>query len=95
MNMPLQIAVLAAGKGKRMHFRAAQGPASARREALARAPACDRRAMNPRAICVVEGAADAVRKRFPDPDLIWARQDPPRGTGDALRCALAALRPTA
>ena len=51
--------------------------------------------MNPRAICVVEGAADAVRKRFPDPDLIWARQDPPRGTGDALRCALAALRPTA
>ena len=51
------------------------------------------RAMKPRAICVVEGAADAVRKRFPDPDLIWARQDPPRGTGDALRCALAALPP--
>jgi bifunctional UDP-N-acetylglucosamine pyrophosphorylase/glucosamine-1-phosphate N-acetyltransferase len=47
--------------------------------------------MKPRAICVVEGAGDDVRRRFPDPDLAWVRQDPPRGTGDALRCALATL----
>jgi bifunctional UDP-N-acetylglucosamine pyrophosphorylase/glucosamine-1-phosphate N-acetyltransferase len=49
------------------------------------------RAMKPRAICVVEGAADDVRRRFPDSDLLWVRQDPPRGTGDALRCALSRL----
>ncbi len=36
-------------------------------------------------------AAVSVRERFPDADLVWARQDPPRGTGDALRCALAEL----
>jgi len=34
-----------------------------------------------------------VRQRFPEPDLLWARQDPPRGTGDALRCALSLLPP--
>ena len=51
------------------------------------------RAMSPRAICVVEGTGDAVRQRFPEPDLLWARQDPPRGTGDALRCALSVLPP--
>src|SRR5439155_20901714 len=51
------------------------------------------RAMSPRAICVVEGTGDAVRQRFPEPDLLCARQDPPRGTGDALRCALSVLPP--
>ena len=47
--------------------------------------------LSPRAICIVEGAGEAVRARFADADVVWARQDPPRGTGDALRCALAAL----
>jgi bifunctional UDP-N-acetylglucosamine pyrophosphorylase/glucosamine-1-phosphate N-acetyltransferase len=46
--------------------------------------------LEPRTICVVD-AGDDVRARFPDTDLVWARQEPPRGTGDALRCALTAL----
>ena len=48
------------------------------------------RKLEPRAICVVD-AEDEVRRHFPDADLGWARQDPARGTGDALRCALTAL----
>ena len=88
---PLQIAILAAGKGKRMHsalpkvlHRLAGRPLLSHVLATARA-------MQPRAICVVEGASDDVRRRFADPDLLWVRQDPPRGTGDALRRALAVL----
>ncbi len=88
---PLQIAILAAGKGKRMHSGMPKvlhllGGKPLLAHVLAAA-----RAVKPRAICVVEGAGDEVRLRFPDPDLTWARQDPPRGTGDALRCALSAL----
>ena len=49
------------------------------------------RALSPRAICVVDGPGDGLRARFADAELLWAQQDPPRGTGDALRCALAAL----
>jgi bifunctional UDP-N-acetylglucosamine pyrophosphorylase / glucosamine-1-phosphate N-acetyltransferase len=93
MKMPLQIAILAAGKGKRMHSALPKVLHPLGGKPLLAHLLATARAMTPRAICVVDGAGDAVRKRFPDPDLIWARQDPPRGTGDALRCALAALPP--
>ena len=88
---PLQIAILAAGKGKRMHSALPKvlHPLGGR-PLLAHVLAAAR-AMKPRAICVVEGASEEVRRRFADEDLLWVRQDPPRGTGDALRCALAAL----
>lgn len=91
LMQPLQVAILAAGKGKRMHsalpkvlHRLAGKPLLAHVLATARE-------LNPRAICVVEGAGDPLRTRFADNDVVWARQDPPRGTGDALRCALTAL----
>jgi bifunctional UDP-N-acetylglucosamine pyrophosphorylase/glucosamine-1-phosphate N-acetyltransferase len=90
---PLQIAILAAGKGKRMHSALPKVLHPLAGKPLLAHVLATARAMSPRAICVVEGAGDAVRKRFADADLIWARQDPPRGTGDALRCALAALPP--
>ncbi|TMH02992.1 MAG: bifunctional N-acetylglucosamine-1-phosphate uridyltransferase/glucosamine-1-phosphate acetyltransferase [Betaproteobacteria bacterium] len=48
------------------------------------------RTLEPRSICVVY-ADDAVRKSFPDPDLKWALQNPPNGTGDALAQALRVL----
>src|SRR5258708_27875049 len=90
---PLQIAILAAGKGKRMHSALPKvlhtlAGKPVRGHVLATA-----RSISPRGICVVEGAGDAVRRHFPDADLVWARQAPPRGTGDALRCALAVLPP--
>jgi bifunctional UDP-N-acetylglucosamine pyrophosphorylase / glucosamine-1-phosphate N-acetyltransferase len=86
--MPLQIAILAAGKGKRMHSAKPKVLHALAGKPLLAHVLLTARAMNPRAICVVEGAGDEVRQSFPDHDLVWARQDPPRGTGDALRCAL-------
>ena len=88
---PLQIAILAAGKGKRMHSVLPKVLHPLGGKPLLAHVLETARAMSPRAICVVDGAGDAVRERFPDADLVWARQDPPRGTGDALRCALSAL----
>ena len=88
---PLQIAILAAGKGKRMHSAMPKVLHTLAGRPLLAHVLATARAMKPRAICVVEGASDELRHRFPDPDLIWARQDPPRGTGDALRCALSRL----
>lgn len=90
----LNIAVLAAGEGKRMRssvpkvLRLLAGrPLLAHILETARELAPDR-------ICVVYGhGGDAVRARFPDPDLRWALQDPPQGTGDALAQALPQLSP--
>ena len=90
---PLQIAILAAGKGKRMHSALPKVLHTLAGKPLLAHVLATARAMSPRAICVVEGTGDAVRQRFPEPDLLWARQDPPRGTGDALRCALSVLPP--
>ena len=46
----------------------------------------------PRALVVVVGqGGDAVRAALAAPDLAFVTQDPPRGTGDAVRIALAAL----
>ena len=90
---PLQIAILAAGKGKRMHSALPKVLHTLAGKPLLAHVLATARAMSPRAICVVEGTGDAVRRRFPEPDLLWARQDPPRGTGDALRCALSVLPP--
>jgi bifunctional UDP-N-acetylglucosamine pyrophosphorylase/glucosamine-1-phosphate N-acetyltransferase len=89
--MPLQIAILAAGKGKRMHSAKPKVLHLLAGKPLLAHVLATARAMNARAICVVEGAGDDVRQAFPDPEIVWARQDPPRGTGDALRCALACL----
>ena len=92
MEMPLQIAILAAGEGKRM------------RSALPKVlhllggrPLLDHvlgtsRSLGPKAICVVHSNdGGALRRRFPENDLAWALQDPPAGTGDALKRALTVL----
>jgi bifunctional UDP-N-acetylglucosamine pyrophosphorylase/glucosamine-1-phosphate N-acetyltransferase len=43
----------------------------------------------PARVTVVHGhGAEQVRDAFPAPDLHWVLQDPPRGTGDAVRLAL-------
>ena len=88
----LNIAILAAGEGKRMRSGVPKvlhplggRPLLAHVVATARKLAADR-------ICIVYGhGGDAVRQRFPDPDLQWALQDPPRGTGHALAQALPQL----
>jgi bifunctional UDP-N-acetylglucosamine pyrophosphorylase/glucosamine-1-phosphate N-acetyltransferase len=51
------------------------------------------RVLAPRAICLVYGhGGEPVRDALAAPDLVFALQDPPRGTGDAVRCALPLLK---
>ena len=50
------------------------------------------RAMRPRSIAFVYGhGGERVREALAAPDLAFVLQDPPRGTGDAVRLALRAL----
>jgi bifunctional UDP-N-acetylglucosamine pyrophosphorylase/glucosamine-1-phosphate N-acetyltransferase len=85
----LNVAILAAGEGKRMRSGLPKvlhplggRPLLAHVIATARKLHADR-------ICVVYGhGGEAVRERFPDPDLRWALQNPPQGTGHALAQAL-------
>ncbi len=90
MQSALQVAVLAAGEGKRMRSPLPKvlHPLGGR-PLLAHVLATVRR-LEPRSICIVH-AGDTVRKGFPDADLTWALQDPPLGTGDALARALTEL----
>ena len=62
--------------------------------AVRSSPTCSTRCarFRPRALVVVVGhGGDAVRAALAAPDLAFVTQDPPRGTGDAVRIALAAL----
>src|SRR6188474_1370276 len=88
----LNIAVLAAGMGKRMRSGMPKvlHPLGGR-PLLAHVLETARK-LSPERICVVYGhGGDAVRQRFPDADLKWALQDPPLGTGHALAQALPQL----
>jgi len=90
MRAFIQVAILAAGVGKRMRSALPKVlHALGGRPLLAHVLATVR-TLEPRSICVVY-ADDAVRKSFPDPDLKWALQNPPNGTGDALAQALRVL----
>jgi bifunctional UDP-N-acetylglucosamine pyrophosphorylase/glucosamine-1-phosphate N-acetyltransferase len=91
-TLPLQIVVMAAGQGKRMY--------SARPKVLhplAGRPLVSHvldaaRSLAPSALVLVVGhGGDAVREALAAPDLGFVTQDPPRGTGDAVRIALGAL----
>ena len=90
----LNIAILAAGEGKRMRSSLPKvlhplggRPLLAHVLDTARRLAADR-------ICVVYGhGGEAVRSGFPEHDLAWALQDPPQGTGHALAQALPQLAP--
>jgi bifunctional UDP-N-acetylglucosamine pyrophosphorylase / glucosamine-1-phosphate N-acetyltransferase len=90
MKTSLQVAILAAGEGKRMHSALPKVLHTLAGRPLLAHVLDTARQLKPRATCVVYGN-DVVRKGFPDGNLLWARQKPPRGTGDALRCALAKL----
>ncbi len=85
----MNIVILAAGKGTRMHsdlpkvlHKLAGEPLLA--HVLARA-----RALNPTRIVVIYGhGGDAVPNALAAPDLLWALQSPQRGTGHAVMQAL-------
>jgi bifunctional UDP-N-acetylglucosamine pyrophosphorylase/glucosamine-1-phosphate N-acetyltransferase len=91
-SQPLQIVVMAAGQGKRMHSaRPKVLHQLAGRPLVAHVLDAVRR-LGPRALCVVVGhGGEIVRTEVGAPDVMFVTQDPPRGTGDAVRVALAAL----
>jgi bifunctional UDP-N-acetylglucosamine pyrophosphorylase/glucosamine-1-phosphate N-acetyltransferase len=90
MMEPLQVAILAAGEGKRMRSATPKVlHVLGGKPLLAHVLATASR-LEPRATCVVYGE-EAVKKHFPQDSLLWARQSPPLGTADALRRALGAL----
>ena len=94
MASPLDVVVLAAGQGKRMHSALPKVM-----HPLAGRPLLSHvletvRSLSPRAIAVVTGyGAELVERDMAAPDVVFVRQDPPRGTGDAARLALTALAP--
>jgi bifunctional UDP-N-acetylglucosamine pyrophosphorylase / glucosamine-1-phosphate N-acetyltransferase len=94
MKLPLQIAILAAGEGKRMRSALPKVLHPLGGRPLLAHVLATARTLEPATICIVHGGggdSDALRQRFPDADLRWVRQDPPAGTADALKQALAVL----
>ena len=91
---PLQVVILAAGQGKRMHSDLPKvAHPLAGRPLLAHVIA-SARTLEPRRLCIVVGhGADAVRERVPAPGATWALQERQLGTGHAVMQALPALEP--
>ncbi|MGZ5078174.1 MAG: bifunctional UDP-N-acetylglucosamine diphosphorylase/glucosamine-1-phosphate N-acetyltransferase GlmU [Usitatibacter sp.] len=85
----LQVVVLAAGQGKRMHSDLPKVlHPLAGRPLLSHALETARR-LAPQRLCVVIGhGADRVRERIPDSDVVWVVQDQQLGTGHAVMQAL-------
>jgi bifunctional UDP-N-acetylglucosamine pyrophosphorylase/glucosamine-1-phosphate N-acetyltransferase len=89
---PLNVAILAAGQGKRMHSARPKVLHPLAGQPMVRHVIDTMRGLAPRAIAVVVGfEGDAVERALAADDLTFARQDPPRGTGVATRVALSVL----
>ena len=89
---PINAVILAAGQGKRMHSALPKVLHPLAGKPLVAHVIDAARAMRPHAIALVYGhGGERVRDALAAPDLVFVRQDPPRGTGDAVRVALQAL----
>jgi bifunctional UDP-N-acetylglucosamine pyrophosphorylase/glucosamine-1-phosphate N-acetyltransferase len=83
---------MAAGQGKRMHSALPKVLHPLAGRPLVAHVLAAARALSPRALAVVVGhGGAAVAQALAAPDLTFVTQDPPRGTGDAVRVALAAV----
>jgi bifunctional UDP-N-acetylglucosamine pyrophosphorylase/glucosamine-1-phosphate N-acetyltransferase len=83
---------MAAGLGKRMHSALPKVLHPLAGRPLVAHVLAAARALSPRALAVVVGhGGEAVAQALAAPDLTFVTQDPPRGTGDAVRMALAAI----
>jgi len=93
MAFPLDVVILAAGQGKRMQSALPKVLHTLAGRPLAAYVLATVRSLSPRAIAVVTGfGAEAVEQALGSLDLIFVRQEPPRGTGDAARVALSVLQ---
>jgi bifunctional UDP-N-acetylglucosamine pyrophosphorylase / glucosamine-1-phosphate N-acetyltransferase len=92
VTTPLNVAILAAGQGKRMYSARPKVLHPLAGRPLATHVIDTARGLAPRAIAVVIGhGAVAVETALAASDLRFVLQDPPRGTGDATRVALSVL----
>ena len=92
MPSPLNVAILAAGQGKRMHSAHPKVLHPLAGRPMVAHVVDTARTLSARAIVVVTGfGGEAVERALAASDVRFVRQDPPRGTGDATRIALTAL----
>jgi bifunctional UDP-N-acetylglucosamine pyrophosphorylase/glucosamine-1-phosphate N-acetyltransferase len=85
----MNVVILAAGQGKRMHSDLPKVLHELAGQPLLRHVITTARALEPSRICIVYGhGGEAVRAAFPDADLCWALQAPQLGTGHAVQQAL-------
>ena len=96
MQSPMNVVILAAGQGKRMHSDLPKVlHRLAGRSLLAHVVAAAR-TLEPERIVVVYGhGGEAVRASISDADLVWVKQEPQLGTGHALMQAMPHLRASA
>ncbi|MDR2614313.1 MAG: bifunctional UDP-N-acetylglucosamine diphosphorylase/glucosamine-1-phosphate N-acetyltransferase GlmU [Candidatus Accumulibacter sp.] len=88
----MNVVILAAGQGKRMYSRLPKVLHPLAGKPLLAHVVDTARALSPTRLCVVYGhGGEAVRAALDAPDLSWALQEPPLGTGHAVRQALPLL----
>jgi bifunctional UDP-N-acetylglucosamine pyrophosphorylase / glucosamine-1-phosphate N-acetyltransferase len=87
--MNLNVVILAAGQGKRMHSNLPKVLHPIAGKALVRHVIDTARSLDPARLCIVYGhGGDVVRAALPDADLALALQSPQLGTGHAVQQAL-------
>jgi len=85
----MNIVILAAGQGKRMHSNLPKVLHPLAGKALVAHVVDTARSLSPQTICLVYGhGGDVLRAAIDAPDLVWALQEPQLGTGHAVRQAL-------
>jgi bifunctional UDP-N-acetylglucosamine pyrophosphorylase/glucosamine-1-phosphate N-acetyltransferase len=88
----MNIVILAAGQGKRMHSNLPKVLHPIAGKALAQHVIDTARALSPEKLVVVYGhGGEAVRSTLAADDISWARQEPQLGTGHAVAQAVPAL----
>ncbi len=89
----MNIVVLAAGQGKRMHSNLPKVLHPLAGKPLLSHVLDTARSLSPQSLCVVYGhGGDVVRAALDAPDLTWALQEPQLGTGHAVQQALPFLK---
>ncbi|MCL1860803.1 MAG: bifunctional UDP-N-acetylglucosamine diphosphorylase/glucosamine-1-phosphate N-acetyltransferase GlmU [Proteobacteria bacterium] len=85
----MEVVILAAGQGKRMHSALPKVLQPLAGRPLLAHVLASARMLGARRICVVHGhGGETVRARLDAPDLVWAEQSPQLGTGHAVQQAV-------
>ena len=89
----MNIVILAAGQGKRMHSNLPKVLHPLAGKALVSHVIDTARQLSPQTLCLVYGhGGDTVRTTLNAPDLLWALQEPQLGTGHAVQQTLPHLK---